>query len=105
MTERNDTLAPETVNAEQRDAGAQALSVTGDALTRTTSVLGLGDSEKLSSSLAPAAAQDLVDHLHQMDTSGTIDMSPYRGEETMDDLENRYGRAGVADEAMAADGS
>lgn len=105
MTQRNDTLAPETVNAEQQDADTQTLAVAEDAMTRSVSVLGLEDSEKLSNSLTPASAQDLVDHMKQMDTSGTIDMSAYRGEETMDDLENRYGRAGVADEAMANDDS
>ncbi len=105
MPRHSDELAPETVNLEQADAGAQAQAVAEEALTRSVSVLGLEQSEKLSASLAPADAQDLVEHMRQMDTSGTIDMSAYRGEETMDDLENRYGRAGVADEDFAEDDS
>ena len=99
-------LAPETVNSEQVDADTQAQSIAGEAMNRSLSVLGLDQSEKLSNSLNPSAdVQDLVDHMNQMDTSGTIDMSAYRGEETMDDLENRYGRAGVADPDFARDES
>ncbi|GGN40450.1 MAG: hypothetical protein CMH85_12515 [Novosphingobium sp.] len=105
MTERTDDLAPETVNAEQQDANTQAQAVADQAMTSSLSVLGLEQSEKLSNSLNPAATQDLVDHMKQMDTSGTIDMSAYRGEETMDDLENRYGRAAVADDYLAHDDS
>jgi hypothetical protein len=105
MTQRKDDLAPETTNAEQQDAETQAQSVAEEALAKSTSVLGLEESEKLSNSLNPADSQDLVDHFKQMDTSGTIDMSAYRGEETMDDLENKYGRAGVADPDFKDDDS
>ncbi|CDO36768.1 hypothetical protein [Novosphingobium sp. KN65.2] len=105
MTQRPDDLAPETINAEQADAETQAQSVAEEAMNRSLPVLGLGQSEKLSNSLNPADMPDLVDHMKQMDTSGTIDMSAYRGEETMDDLENRYGRAGVADAEFGNDDS
>ncbi|MBH0111574.1 hypothetical protein I5E68_01235 [Novosphingobium sp. YJ-S2-02] len=105
MSQRNPELAPETVNNEQADAEAQAQTVSDQAMVEPVSILGLEQSEKLSSSLNNSDAQDLVDHMRQMDTSGVIDMSAYRGEETMDDLENRYGRAGVADPAFARDGS
>ncbi|MBT0668741.1 hypothetical protein HT136_10215 [Novosphingobium profundi] len=105
MTERNDDLAPETVNAEQQDAPAQAQQVAEEAIAEATSVLGLEQSEKLSNSLYGANAQDLVDHMRQMDTSGTIDMSAYAGEEAMDDLEDRYGRESAPDPQLAADDS
>ena len=49
--------------------------------------------------------EDLVDHMNQMDSSGVIDMSAYRGEETMDDLEDRYGKENAADEDFADDDS
>lgn len=101
MTRRNDTLAPETVNTEQQDAEAQSQSVAEDAMVRSTSVLGLDDSGKPASGMNAASAQDLVDHIKQMDTSGMIDMSAFSGEETMDDLENRYGRSAAADEGFA----
>ena len=105
MPERRDDLAPETVNNEQQDAETQAQSVADEARARSTSVLGLEQSEKLSSSLNPADTQDLVDHFRQMDTSGTIDMSAFAGEETHDDLENKYGRDDAADPQFADDDS
>lgn len=105
MTERRDDLAPETVNNEQQDAETQAQSVTDEAIARSTSPLGLGDSKKPSNPLDPSDVPDLVDHMKQMDTSGRIDMSAYSGEETMDDLENRYGPDGVADEGFEEDDS
>lgn len=106
MTERRDEdTAPETVNAEQEDAETQAQVVAEEALTHSTSVLGLKQSEKLSSSLSPTDTQDLVDHLNQMDTSGTIDMSAYAGEESHDDLENRHGRDDAPDAEFADDDS
>ncbi len=105
MTQRQDDLAPETVNAEQEDASMQAQQVAEEARTEATSVLGLAQSEKLSSSLYGANAQDLVDHMRQMDTSGTIDLSAYAGEEAMDDLEDRYGRESAPDPQFASDDS
>ncbi|MCJ2183685.1 hypothetical protein MTR62_13435 [Novosphingobium sp. 1949] len=105
MTQPRDPLPPETVNAEQADAETQAQTVAEEARDASVSVLGLEQSEKLAGSFDAPDAQDLVDHMVQMDTSGIIDMSAYRGEETMDDLENRYGRADVADEDFAQDDS
>lgn len=101
----SDDQAPESVNAEQEDEEAQAQTIAEEALKRTISVLGAGQSEKLKNSLNPSDVPDLIDHLNQMETSGTIDMSAYRGEETMDDLENRYGRDGVADPDFEDDDS
>ncbi|QVM84356.1 hypothetical protein [Novosphingobium decolorationis] len=105
MAQRNDDFAPETVNSEQADAPMQAQEVAEQALNHSTSVLGLEQSEKLSASLDGANAQDLVDHMRQMDTSGTIDMSAYAGEEAMDDLEDRYGRESAPEPDLASDGS
>lgn len=106
MDRRNPELAPESVNTEQDDdEEAQAQSIAEDAMYERLSVLSLEQSEKLSGSFTAANAQDLVDHMRQMDTSGTIDMSAYAGEETMDDLENRYGSDNAADEDFAGDDS
>ena len=109
MAERPETpqdpIAPETVNAEQEDAEAQAQTVAVEGLGRRART-SLEDSEKPKGGIADEDDMtDLVDHMKQMDSSGVIDMSAYRGEETMDDLENRYGRAGVADEDFANDDS
>ncbi|WP_374410543.1 hypothetical protein [Novosphingobium colocasiae] len=110
MAEHPDTLpqdpiAPETVNAEQEDAEAQTQTIAEDGLGRRAPT-SLEDSEKPGGGITDEDdTPDLVDHMKQMDSSGVIDMSAYRGEETMDDLENRYGRAGVADADFANDDS
>ncbi|PEQ11574.1 hypothetical protein B2G71_15705 [Novosphingobium sp. PC22D] len=98
-------LAPEATNTEQADAAEQAQTVTGDALDHSVSSMALEDSEKMGGGLTAIDAQDLVDHIHQMEHSGTIDMTAFRGEDTHDDLETRYGRRGVPDEGYERDDS
>lgn len=106
MIERSDDLAPETVDDPQEDEDSQAQSVADDAQGRTASNAGLGDSEKVKGGIeGEDDVQDIVDHMIQMDTSGTIDMSAYDGEETMDDLEGRYGKRNAADEEFSDDDS
>ena len=85
MTERNHDLAPETVNREQDDEPTQAQSVADASRGRTTDEFGLGESEKVSTGSDGDDAQDLVDHMRQMTTSGRIDMSAFRGERDDDD--------------------
>ena len=91
-------LAPETINSEQEDADAQAQTVAEQALNRSISVLGEEDSRKLSSSFDTVDAQDLVDHMNQMVSSGVIDMSAYRGERSDDDEEGMLGDGGIDDD-------
>ncbi len=106
MIERPDDSAPENFNPEQEDEEAQAQSFAEEAQDRATTPFGLEDSEKVKGGIDDEDdVEDLVDHMNQMDTSGIIDMSAYRGEETMDDLENRYGHEGVADEDFEDDDS
>ncbi|MGH6744133.1 hypothetical protein [Novosphingobium sp.] len=106
MTERPDDSAPETFNPEQDDEEAQAQSVAEEAQDRATAPFGLEDSEKVKGGIDDEDdVEDLVDHMNQMDTSGVIDMSAYRGEETMDDFENRYGAQNAADEDFEDDDS
>ena len=85
--------APETVNNEQDDEGAQAQTVADEAMERNTSVLGLSDTEKVSGGFDDDDAQDLVDHMNQMETSGRIDMDAFRGERNDDDEEGILGDA------------
>ena len=80
MTDRN-TPAPETVNAEQEDGGAQA---------QTERAPGQGD--------APGSTPDVVDHMRQMVSSGIIDMGAFRGERSDDDEEGMLGDAGIEDD-------
>lgn len=88
---QTDALAPENENSEQVDAPAQAQNVAQDAITRATSVLGT-DSTHLESAFNAPDAQDLVDHMKQMDHSGTIDMSAFAGEPNHDDEDDKYGK-------------
>ncbi|MFC0684463.1 hypothetical protein [Novosphingobium clariflavum] len=106
MIDRSDDSAPETFNPEQDDEEAQAQSVAEQAQDRATDPFGLEDSEKVKGGIDDEDdVEDLVDHMNQMDSSGVIDMSAYRGEETMDDLEDRYGKQNAADEDFADDDS
>lgn len=86
-------LAPELAGEEQEEEGSQAQTVADEALDRATSVFGLEDSEKPKAADETDDVQDLVDHMRQMETSGRIDMSAYRGERNDDEEEGRYGEA------------
>lgn len=105
MENRDTTLAPEATNTEQTDVDTQAQTVTEQARVGSTSTMGLEESAKQGGGLTAIDAQDLVDHMNQMERSGTIDMSAFRGEDSHDDLENRYGRAGVPDPEFSDDDS
>lgn len=48
--------------------------------------------------------QDLVDHMNQMETSGTIDMSAYEGEPNHDDNVDKYGKRAKLD-GLRGDGT
>ncbi len=97
----SDTSAPETVNSEQEDGDTQAQTVADEAIARATSVLGeQGESERVRGGIDDEGgdAQDLVDHMNQMVTSGHIDMSAFRGERSDDDEEGMYGEGGIEDD-------
>lgn len=98
MTEpREPTLAPETDNSEQEDEDAQAQTVADEARGRSASSAGLEDSEKVNTGDETDDAQDLVDHMKQMDRSGQIDMSAFRGERNDDDEDSMLGPDGDED--------
>ena len=83
--------APENDNSEQEDEEAQAQTVANEALGRAPTSEGLSDTEKASSGEEGEDAQDLVDHMRQMESSGRIDMSAFRGERNDDDEEGMLG--------------
>ncbi|NLR73061.1 hypothetical protein HGI47_19515 [Novosphingobium sp. ERN07] len=101
MTDRN-TAAPEIVNSEQEDGGAQAQTVADEALARATSVLGEQDlGERVSGQGdEPGSTPDVVDHMRQMVSSGVIDMGAFRGERSDDDEEGMLGEAGIEDDTQ-----
>lgn len=92
-TEHNPDLAPELVNDEQEEESSQAQTIADEAMDRNTSVFGLEHSEKMPTGDDTDDVQDLVDHMVQMERSGRIDMSAYRGERNDDEEEGRYGDA------------
>ncbi|WP_394270026.1 hypothetical protein [Qipengyuania sp.] len=100
-------LAPETHNDEQDDHRSQAHEVAEEALRRTPAAGSPTESTKHKSAvdLDDDSTQDLVDHMRDMESSGRIDMSAYRGEPNMDDNEDLYGEASKLDKDLPSDGS
>jgi hypothetical protein len=84
-------LAPENENSEQNDEPAQAQSVAEEAINRATGVLG-NDTSHVESAFNALDAQDLVDHMKQMERGNTIDMSAFAGEPNHDDEPDTYGK-------------
>lgn len=94
--EQTRDLAPELDNSEQDDADAQANTVADEALGRGSTDAGLSDTVKVNTGDDTDDAQDLVDHMNQMVTSGRIDMGAFRGEPNMDEEAGALG-AGADD--------
>jgi len=97
---------PELHNAEQDDEGEQTQTVAVDALegeARQGSPLDSIKSDN-SSGVMDDSTQDLVDHMRDMEQSGRIDMSAYRGEPNMDDNEDKYAPENKIDD-LPSDGS
>ncbi len=86
--------APEAINREQRDDDAQAQTVADEA----RGARRLKDSDKVRARGESDDAQDLIDHMRQMEHSGRIDMDAYRGERSDDDDEGELGEAGIDDD-------
>jgi hypothetical protein len=76
-------LAPELDNSQQVEPD-QAQDVTNDALNLDTNDVRLHDTEKVRGGLEDYDAQDLVDHMNQMVSSGRIDLSAFEGEPNHD---------------------
>jgi hypothetical protein len=86
--------APELHNAEQDDDEAeQAQSVADEALDAEACDPSPLDSTKPDEEgeVMDDSSQDLIDRMRDMEQSGRIDMSAYRGEPNMDDDEDKYG--------------
>ena len=89
--------APETCNSEQDDEAAQAQTVSDDAV-RGIADRGSAHESRRGGATNPAQidpddAQDVVDHMNQMERSGRIDMDAYRGERNDDDEPETLGEA------------
>lgn len=86
--------APEAFNREQDDEEAQAQSVAAAARRERPQE----ESVKALSGDETDDVQDLVDHMHQMERSGVIDMDAYRGERSDDDEDDELGPGGIEDD-------
>ena len=97
----NDAMANETPqdgNRAQHDDDAQAQTVSDEAMARRNPSGEPEESRKPASANAavrPDDAPDLIDHMHQMVSSGRIDMDAYRGERSDDDEEGELGEGGI----------
>ena len=100
------SLAPETHNAEQDDEQSQAQTLADEALGRAPRDYGSPtDSVKVNgNNYDEDSTQDLVDHMRDMERSGRIDMGAYRGEDNMDDNEDKYGDENRLDD-LRSDGT
>lgn len=101
---QSDDLAPELHNSEQDDGSEQTQTVAEQALTHGSEAFGLEDTEKVTTGEIGGDAQDLVDHMRQMDHGGRIDMDAYRGEPNHDDNVDKYGNQAKVDD-LPGDGS
>ena len=103
--EQQGDLAPELYNDEQEDQSTQAQDVASDALAGDARRPSPLDSVKDDnpSELMDDSTQDLVDHMRDMEQSGRIDMSAYRGEPNHDDNEDRYGLENKLDKELTGD--
>lgn len=93
-------LAPETHNSEQDDESSQAQTIADEARGRNPGDYGSPtESVKRKAPLGDVdSTADLVDHMRDMEQSGRIDMGAYRGEESMDDEEDKYGENNAPDD-------
>lgn len=97
-----ENLAPENHNDEQDDERSQAQTVAEQAENKDH-----GDptaSTKVKGGIDESSAQDLVDHMRDMESSGRIDMGAYRGEPNLDDNEGKYGEDNKVDPKLPSDG-
>jgi len=98
--------APELHNSEQDDEQWQTQTVTEDALKGEAHHPSPLDSIKPDDEgeIMDDSTQDLVDHMRDMEQSGRIDMSAYRGEPNHDDNEDKYGKESKLDD-LPSDGA
>ena len=87
-------LAPETHNDEQDDHRDQAQEVAEQAKALTEETGSPTESTKINRPGEPmgSSAQDTVDHMRDMESSGRVDMDAYANEPNHDDDVDKYGK-------------
>jgi hypothetical protein len=101
--QRQADQAPELHNAEQDDHLSQAQEVAEEARNKDGDASPL-DSVKVNGGIDDNSAQDLIDHMRDMEKSGRIDMGAFAGEPNMDDNEDKYGEDSKEDD-LRSDGT
>jgi len=96
--QRQASLAPETHNDEQDDHRMQAQEVAEQARHLSGRSPTESAKDDNSSGVMGDSTQDVIDHMRDMESSGRIDMSAYRGEPNHDDNEDELGPQGKSDE-------
>ncbi|AKH43500.1 hypothetical protein FHS61_000796 [Altererythrobacter atlanticus] len=97
--------APELYNDEQEDESSQSQEIAEEARKRMPDEDRATEStKKRGSGIMGEDSQDLVDHMKDMEQSGRIDMAAYRGEDNLDDNEDKYDRSNRVDD-LPSDGS
>ena len=86
--------APEGKNRSQRDESTQAQTIGSEAQHIDTGTMASEHAPNTGTNVTPDDAQDLVDHMKQMERSGTIDRDAFRGERNDDDSESPLGTLG-----------
>lgn len=101
--------APETFNSEQDDEAAQAQTVSDDAMRVLADRASVHESVHGGvtnpAQIDPDDAQDVVDHMLQMERSGQIDMDAYRGERNDDDEPETLGEAALEPDDIDSHGN
>jgi hypothetical protein len=101
--QRQADQAPELHNDEQDDHLSQAQEVAEEARNKDGEHSPL-DSVKVNGGIDDSSAQDVIDHMRDMEQSGRIDMGAYSGEPNMDDNEDKYGEDSKEDD-LRSDGT
>lgn len=98
--------APELHNSEQDDEQGQTHTVADEALRGEAQRASPLDSVKSDEpgEVMDDSTQDLIDHMRDMEQSGRIDMSAFRGEPNHDDNEDMYGEKNKEDD-LPGDGA
>jgi hypothetical protein len=101
--QRRTDQAPELHNDEQDDHLSQAQEVAEEARNKDGDASPL-DSVKVNGGIDDSSAQDVIDHMRDMEQSGRIDMGAFAGEPNYDDNEDKYGENSKEDD-LRSDGT
>lgn len=90
---KDEGLAPENFNSEQRNEQSQSQTIASDAMKRATAPLGANsEADKSDNDIVSDGVEDVVDKMDPDKNNAKIDMDAYRGEPNHDDYVEKYGK-------------